>query len=1364
MAKSGQKKAFQEETVQDTLPREELAVHDIADIDYGSTIQGAYNKSSIFFNPQVWSDMQKISEDIHDTRRKKELYEGQYNIELTNKDIEKYRQEFEETRKRELDADSSNRMMMYTLDRDNRIEDAERNDKSVFETVQLYHEEYLQNLDKQYASGEIPLYQYESLRKFATTGYMESAKTAIATDKTRAEARAKYQLGTVTNAYSSMLDAGAGTIKIPQALSELSYVMGVTLPNIKDGTELDEVNKAYNSLILSYVTGLSRKVGTGEADSLTVEEFKSQAEELLSQFSYYDWHFVKDIATGDTVNIPCTVTPETRKAITSLYNQGNNSGQEITAVWGGKQWSEMVGLDKIKAGKFDEIEYLSRATISTADEDAGRALGALWACPSKESQEQAANFTKDYVSFIRPAVLVKEVLTSAVNSGMSLDQAKQEIRKQIRIGRGYLNDPNNDLSNISLIVEGANGVSVDLGIPSEGTNALIDRIYRPRGVDSRNARYNILKNKLDTMEKLLDSSNTSDLLISVNPRYKQAIEGVKQFMAPESGVVTNTDLGIVAPNKANVPRLAEAIKQANTAQGAIAGTRFVNPQSKDLLTYAANVSKNMDVKSKAAYYKYLGMGMVQAKSVNLFSRFQTDSLTKDQKEVAEQATAWAYIESLGDEHLSNLVMANMVGGEYPNPNIWTANNLLKDKMANGKMGVSFSDQVEQIMNDYHVPAEYRPYMRKAIALAGVSSLKAQEGKVSDAEFDMDIAENIVKTQFSKEGTFKNGPGLGSAGISVEQADSYASGTRDIIGRALKRLGIDSNDLNVRFNADTGKLEITSGGFAYNGIGNDSRVPGTGVVPFQLDVTNKPADMDEGKYIRTLQIEAATMCMLQVLASPETNAKVLKLCNKYKVDPKELQQTALSILWSMSRPDNQTGNKVYRNANYGNMVLSSTVDASIPKIMQELMMEVPFGQSDSSRLRTQMGDVVGPTKVGKFVADMAIAGKEAVTDVASAGKTLVQKNIRYWMGEDYSNVKSRRERRADEIITQDELTHSLNYYYNATQGRKSVGTAQSVNTAMINEGIPYPSIRQTASDNGWLVTSGYRSPKPGVRTEHDKGLGVDLGAQGGFYRHIGSNGLIKLSSMESFINIYNQYKPIVTHIYTSRPELLQNKPEYAAYKKYRAMKAPDGKPLFREVPNKSGWGKHGDHMHMGFKQQVFNPDGSEVFKGVSKQEWVQRNATLMTQNCTGYIRPSSAKQLINQWPTYKPNEWDAKNCGRSLQELQSPGMAGVALGQRYLAAQQALGITDPSLVWAALAGAKFRVEIQGVGGIFNKRNQGGISYSLKQPTELLTLEQVVNFSKKMGSAGSPMYRFYLPDSERKKPYVQKVLQSAKKVGY
>ena len=60
------------------------------------------------------------------------------------------------------------------------------------------------------------------------------------------------------------------------------------------------------------------------------------------------------------------------------------------------------------------------------------------------------------------------------------------------------------------------------------------------------------------------------------------------------------------------------------------------------------------------------------------------------------------------------------------------------------------------------------------------------------------------------------------------------------------------------------------------------------------------------------------------------------------------------------------------------------------------------------------------------------------------------------------------------------------------------------------------------------------------------------------------GMLSTVGMNNFVYIINNsatYKNKVKQIETNRPELLENKPEYSDFKKYREMKTADGKPLF-----------------------------------------------------------------------------------------------------------------------------------------------------------------------------------------------------------
>ena len=57
MAKSGQKKAFEEETVRDDLPQKELTLSYRPDIDLSSTIQAEAYNTGAFPNSAFWNDL-----------------------------------------------------------------------------------------------------------------------------------------------------------------------------------------------------------------------------------------------------------------------------------------------------------------------------------------------------------------------------------------------------------------------------------------------------------------------------------------------------------------------------------------------------------------------------------------------------------------------------------------------------------------------------------------------------------------------------------------------------------------------------------------------------------------------------------------------------------------------------------------------------------------------------------------------------------------------------------------------------------------------------------------------------------------------------------------------------------------------------------------------------------------------------------------------------------------------------------------------------------------------------------------------------------------------------------------------------------
>lgn len=63
------------------------------------------------------------------------------------------------------------------------------------------------------------------------------------------------------------------------------------------------------------------------------------------------------------------------------------------------------------------------------------------------------------------------------------------------------------------------------------------------------------------------------------------------------------------------------------------------------------------------------------------------------------------------------------------------------------------------------------------------------------------------------------------------------------------------------------------------------------------------------------------------------------------------------------------------------------------------------------------------------------------------------------------------------------------------------------------------------------------------------------------------GLLSTVGLDNFIDMINNdsgYKDNVKQVLTNRPELLENKPEYSDFAKYRKMKTAEGKPLFAKA--------------------------------------------------------------------------------------------------------------------------------------------------------------------------------------------------------
>jgi len=173
---------------------------------------------------------------------------------------------------------------------------------------------------------------------------------------------------------------------------------------------------------------------------------------------------------------------------------------------------------------------------------------------------------------------------------------------------------------------------------------------------------------------------------------------------------------------------------------------------------------------------------------------------------------------------------------------------------------------------------------------------------------------------------------------------------------------------------------------------------------------------------------------------------------------------------------------------------------------------------------------------------------------------------------------------------------------------------------------------------------------------------------------------------------------VQYILTSRPELLDNKPEYAAYAKFRAMKSASGAPLFKDA-RKIDTGlltrnHHDNHFHVQFKNPVVGPKGGLVTAGykalandlVATQTDVynpvnNRTAAALVGTFAGNYGSLTDKNKTFGIANLSKREYNNLGVPDSL--LDDPVIQTRVLGNRFQAYSNALGSDDLAIF--ALAG-------------------------------------------------------------------------------
>lgn len=199
--------------------------------------------------------------------------------------------------------------------------------------------------------------------------------------------------------------------------------------------------------------------------------------------------------------------------------------------------------------------------------------------------------------------------------------------------------------------------------------------------------------------------------------------------------------------------------------------------------------------------------------------------------------------------------------------------------------------------------------------------------------------------------------------------------------------------------------------------------------------------------------------------------------------------------------------------------------------------------------------------------------------------------------------------------------------------------------------------------------------------------MDYGLKNNGYKFLDADtGMLSYKGVNDFVYMIQNatgFKGNVQQIETNRPELLQNKPEYADFAKFRGMKASNGKPLFVRG-NVDG-----------FRVKINKADASNGLNYLSRESIV-RDMTNTQSNLLAPVRDDEAAGLLDTfYDRYNQMNEDGtfglagltgdeyEEYGCSISTLRNPYMQGRVLLQEYQRAKDLLGSARKAVF--ALAG-------------------------------------------------------------------------------
>lgn len=1229
MAKSGQRRAFEDEAIQPAVPQEELKVTDRKAMDYTANLDAEYNRAGAFFNPDFFNSLAQISSDIHGVRRTKDYYDAQLDRLITKSNYDTVEKDYERELKNTADLNVFDSKMLDMRRREEARLNAKNSGQNYAEVVPQLQMKLEDDIDKW---GTTSPYIAEQLNKYKEETYPGVMRDAIRDDGDMNQAKALLRL----QAYGDIIsnDIAQGRTTLDDAVSGLSRMVE-PLANVAQVKGEIAMNNIYNQIMRNQIAGVEGDVKNG---NLTVDQGKQKILALLTDYRTKTIDGVrerhtdftedpqgKEIVTQERYNV--WLDQDTLDAAQKLMGDLDKYKPKISTIGVAEDYLTMLDYKTWKDGdNFDKSPYLRGTSLAKLRDDWWRTRSTLAQAVNDGDPNAAAKLYEVDTAYFkaRQVVLAANFLNRLnITTGNNLTART----KLTEIQNALLHDLNKgnvgQFRNVPSYLVLDNGTNViNLGFPSDAD--FEDYMRRSPGQDLDTMKYNYYKDMYNVLTKVITQDVTSDKVSMLDPQYSEYTNKVEQMLVPQNLVSTDAQ-GHVVMNLDGVNQLAQLMQEGERiGMKANNGAYIGAPTSAILESFTKKVNA-MTPEIKAVAIRSYAEACIKAGNYGgLLDSMMNASLSGDARAVVQQASVYALMAS--DPSLK-AYMGNVsdlqISKTFTNLTVGGAQNELKNHGF-----ASFSAALEQKMAQAKVPAEFKPAVRSAALQLYLADLEKHMGDKNYAGYKVSgtLLDRLISANF------KNGAYIHSSvlrGVNIDNLVNNANTAKDQVHTGLKKLGVKPGEVDTRINYKAKAEEIYVGGQPLYLTGSGSSLTGSGLQPFMLYFDNKPATMPQGKYdsAHTALLTGATSLAAcsDVRSSSKMQDVLAKKGKGMNVDT--LEDLTCQMLNTAADPEVQKAWYEYFNSNFTNTQVVNAPDGA----------------------------------------------KDVFVDIYGQG---------FW-----ENVTTGGRKGA---MTRDQLNHYIDFLYTRMQNGKSARLDMAVTTYVQGKGVPLAEIREnmSKSKHPWYISAlkddHSKYTPSGAISQHYYKKSMDIGLTGGFAQATFTtrNGVnIKREYLDSALN--DVILPGVKAGYiTSVGYNFYNLRHDPAFAKYRNMKNKQGQPLFIEYK-----GDHPNHFHLNLSEPWV--DGKPTPKAPASGQFITDTTHLIKTNVAGIYNYQDARACARQGIHYTATADDAKRMNRPLSVLNSnAAYRAQAYANKFAYYRNAFRSTNFAV--AAMAGCTFIV--------------------------------------------------------------------------